>query len=368
MQYVCMDISYICSLPPHERRWLATATEEITVTSSSSRRTHVAIVGIGGAGNNLLSHAMTRGIDPENCVAVNTDRSQLSESRAENKVFLNSNEGENQWSRTSLGKVELLAHRVTPFTQQSDFTILLTGLGGVTGTRTAPVIAQLHHSRLRPVVSVVALPFIHERERRFVALRGLKRMVESCDCTVVIDNAVQHKIMASVERTADETAALAVRGLSDSFSMSSSLGKQEILSTLALGPVATVCFSQVSNMNDFQSAVIEALRTPSSNLPLSLAKGVIMLYRGPQALSANKAQLAYETVCSLVGKQVEFRYVNAKSNAGPTLALFLTGYSYGAALGAFVDLIQNLYDMEYGSDPNSSSIGLQLLLSQMENT
>jgi cell division protein FtsZ len=343
------------------------AAEEITINSPSSRRTHVSIVGIGGAGNNLLSHAMTRGVDPENCVAVNTDRNQLSGSRAENKVFLSSDEGENQWSRTSLGKVELLAHRVTPFTQQSDFTILLTGLGGVTGTRTAPVIAQLHHSRLRPVVSVVALPFIHERERRFVALRGLKRMVESCDCTVVIDNGLQHKTLANVERTADETAALAVRSLSDAFLMSSPLGKQEILSTLALGPVATICMSPVANMNDLQLALIEALRTPSSNLPLSQAKGVIMLYRGGQSLGADKVQIAYETICSLVGKRVEFRHLNAKSAAPPTLSLFLTGYSYGVALGAFVDLIQDLYNMEYGLDGVSSGIGLPLPLYQMEN-
>ena len=362
-----MDISYIASLRLRRERWLALAVEEVTFTSPSPRRTHVSIVGIGGAGNNLLSRAMTRGIDPENCVAVNTDRNQLSGSRAENKVFLSSDEGENQWSRTSLGKVELLAHRVTPFTQQSDFTILLTGLGGVTGTRAAPVIAQLHHSRLRTVVSVVALPFIHERQRRFVALRGLKRMVESCDCTVVIDNAIQHKVLDSAERKADETAALAVRSLSDSFSMSSALGKQEILNTLALGPVATVCWSEVSNTNDLQSAVIDAFRTPSSNLPLSQAKGVVMLYRGSQSIGADKAQLAYETICSLVGKQVEFRYVNAKSSARPTLSLFLTGYSYGVALGAFVDLIQNLYDMEYELDPVSSCIGLPLQLYQMEN-
>jgi cell division GTPase FtsZ len=350
-----------------ERATIAMAAEEVTVMSPSSKGTHVAIVGIGGAGNNLLSHAITRGIDPENCVAVSTDRNQLSGSRAENKVLLNPGEGESQWSRTRLDKVELLAHRVSPFTQQSDFTILLTGLGGVTGTRTAPVIAQLHHSMLRPVVSVVALPFIHERERRFVALRGLKRMVESCDCTVVIDNAVQHKILDNVARTADETAALAVRGLSDSISMSSPIGKKEILNTLALGPVATVCMASIGNMNDVQSAVIDALRTPSSNLPLSQTKGVVMLYRGPQSLSADRAQLAYETVCSLVGKQVEFRYVNSKTNAKPTLSLFLTGYSYGVALEAFVDLIQDLYDMEYGLNPASSSLGLPLRLYQMEN-
>src|SRR5437660_8021661 len=48
----------------------------------------VSVVGIGGAGNNLLSHAIGGGVSPSRCVAVNTDRGQLSRSLARNKVFL----------------------------------------------------------------------------------------------------------------------------------------------------------------------------------------------------------------------------------------------------------------------------------------
>ncbi|HEX4921988.1 MAG TPA: hypothetical protein VFV92_14765, partial [Candidatus Bathyarchaeia archaeon] len=343
------------------------AAEEVSIRPESSRDAHVSLVGVGGAGNNLLRHAITRGANPEDCVAVNTDRSQLSESLAGNKVLLNGDESDSQWSKRPIGKVELFAHRVTPFTQQSESTILLTGLGGMTGTKTAPVIAELNRSKVKPVFSVVALPFIHERERRFVALRGLKRMVESCNCTVVVDNAIQYKNLANVERSADERAALAVRGLTDIVSIRNPLERRGIMETLSLGPVATLCVSALRSVNDVQSSVIEALRTPSANLPLTRAEGVVMVYRGPKSLGAEKAQLAYETVCSLLGKQVEFRSVNASSNSPPTLSLFLTGYSYGVALGAFVDLIQDLYDMEYGLDPITPGIKLPLGLYQMEN-
>jgi len=342
------------------------STEEVSVRDQASRDSHFSLVGVGGAGNNLLSHAITRGINPEDCIAVSTDRGQLSESLAVNKVLL-SDERDGQWSRKSIGNVDLLAHRVTPFTQQSASTILLAGLGGVTGTRTAPIIAELHRSRIRPVFSVVALPFIHERERRFVALRGLKRMVESCNCTVVVDNAVQHNNLANVERSADERAAMAVRGLTDIISIPSLLEKRGILETLSLGPVATLCVSSIGNASDIQSSVISALKSPSASLPVTSAEGVVIIYRGAQSLGAERAQRAYETVCSLLGKQVEFRAVNATSNGQATLSIFLTGYSYGTALGSFVDLIQDLYDMEYGLDCNSSEIPLPLGLYQMEN-
>jgi cell division GTPase FtsZ len=100
-----------------------------------------------------------------------------------------------------------MAYRVAPFTRESDFTILLAGLGGATGTLAGPLIAQWHRNQVRPVVSVVALPFIHERERRFVALRGLKKMVEACDCTVIVDNSIEKPALLNSERVADETAA-----------------------------------------------------------------------------------------------------------------------------------------------------------------
>src|SRR5207245_8977976 len=48
----------------------------------------VSVGGVGGAGNNLLSHAIGGGGSPSRCVAVNTDRGQLSRSLARNKSFL----------------------------------------------------------------------------------------------------------------------------------------------------------------------------------------------------------------------------------------------------------------------------------------
>src|SRR2546425_13304986 len=48
----------------------------------------VSVVGVGGAGNNLLSHAIGGGVSPSRWAAVNTDKGQLSRSLARNKIFL----------------------------------------------------------------------------------------------------------------------------------------------------------------------------------------------------------------------------------------------------------------------------------------
>ena len=327
----------------------------------------MAIVGIGGAGNNLLSQAIDGGCSPRNCVAVNTDRGQLSESRAQNKVLLaDSPETSSQLSRQRGAQGQLMAYRVAPFTRESDFTILLAGLGGATGTLAGPLIAQWHRNQVRPVVSVVALPFIHERERRFVALRGLKKMVEACDCTVIVDNSIQKPALLNSERVADETAALAVRNLSEVVVTGSQVTSQQILNILSLGAVATVCIAPVESRERVQSAVVDALTSPSASIPLSMARGAVLLFRGIEPLNNGQAAQAYEAIASLVGHDVDFVHVSTKCQAKPSLSIFLSGYTYDMALGTVEDLIEDLYDMEYGLESKPTRVAVRMPLYEME--
>jgi hypothetical protein len=191
-------------------------------------------------------------------------------------------------------------------------------------------------------------------------------MVESCDCTVVIDNAVEHRATSGLERRADETAGLAVRALSEVVAMGSPMVSQRILRILALGQVATVCVAHVGFNERVQSAIIDALGTPSANLALSKAKGAVVLLRGLEPLSAGQAAQVYEAVASLVGHDIEFVQVSTGSASSPSVLVFLSGYSYGMALGALVDLIEDLYDIEYGVAQGPAEIGLPVPLYQME--
>ncbi len=219
----------------------------------------------------MLSHAIGGGVSPSRCVAVNTDRGQLSRSPARNKVFLADSVGSTS-SNVVVGRddqkvFQSAAHRVTSYTDGSDFTIVVTGLGGETGTQSAPIIAQRSRTPVRPVVSVVAIPFIHERERRFIALRGLKKMVEACDCTIVIDNGVNRDYLSTSKRTTDETASIAVRSLTELLSGAEDVEARDILQVLSRGNLATVCNFSLRTGDTLQTSVIEALR--GSVAPLS---------------------------------------------------------------------------------------------------
>ena len=144
------------------------------------------------------------------------------------------------------------------------------------------------------------------------------------------------------------------------------LVSHRILKVLSLGQIATVCFAPVISNERVQSAVIEALRTPSASLPVSKARGAVLLYRGVEPLSTGQAARAYEAVSSLIGHDVEVVHVSTVSAASSSLSIFLTGYSYDMVLGAFVEMIEDLYDMEYGTDSGPAELGLPVRLYQME--
>src|SRR5438132_9716478 len=126
----------------------ALSEEELShIRSDQKPSPRISIVGIGGAGNKLLGNVIGNGgIGPEQCVAVNTDKGQLSRSLASNKVLLGEDivDGKGVFGSVSVGRraLQLSAHRVTSFVGASDITIILVGFGGGTGTAAAPLVAQ----------------------------------------------------------------------------------------------------------------------------------------------------------------------------------------------------------------------------------
>ncbi|HZY95367.1 MAG TPA: hypothetical protein VFE98_11025 [Candidatus Bathyarchaeia archaeon] len=331
----------------------------------------VYVVGVGGAGTNLLSHGIDRGMNPNNCVAVNNDTGQLACCAVPNKVYLGNpvseSDAQSLQPRQVARFLQSSAQRVAPFTQGSDFTILVAGLGGVIGTGTAPVIAQSHRTQVKPVVAIVAIPFIHERERRFLAVRGLKKMVEACDCTIVVDNGIEREPFQSSSREADVTASSAMHTLSEILSAGGRALGQKILDALSIGDIATVCSTTWTHRDTIQSTVFNALRSPSAKMPLNQTRGAVLVYTGPTPLTTTQAAKAYETIVSMVGHNVRFVFGGITRPSEPRVSIFLSGYSYDNALVAFVDFIENIYDLEYGQDRSTLAIRLEIPLFEMEN-
>jgi cell division protein FtsZ len=103
----------------------------------------------------------------------------------------------------------------------ADMIFVTAGLGGGTGTGSAPIIASLASEMGALTVAVVTKPFAFEGKRRLQqAERGLQELIDSVDTLIVIPN---EKLLAVAQnagffesfRVADDILRQAVQGISD---------------------------------------------------------------------------------------------------------------------------------------------------------
>jgi cell division protein FtsZ len=158
----------------------------------------VVAVGLGGAGCNVITWVKERGIAGGKLVAVNTDANHLRISKADRRILIGENltKGLGCGGYPELGEKALLenSEEVVREISEANIIFLVAGLGGGTGTGATVALAEELRKRFlgspipRLIIGVVTLPFDVETARMKIAKKGLNRLKEACDTTVVIDN------------------------------------------------------------------------------------------------------------------------------------------------------------------------------------
>jgi cell division protein FtsZ len=158
----------------------------------------VVAVGLGGAGCNVMSWVKERGVSGGKLVSVNTDANHLRISKADRRILI----GENLTRGLGCGGYPEIGEKalrenvedVIKELSESNIIFLVAGLGGGTGTGATAALAEELRKRFlgspipHLIVGVVTLPFDVETARMAVAKKGLNRLKDACDTSVVIDN------------------------------------------------------------------------------------------------------------------------------------------------------------------------------------
>ena len=153
-----------------------------------------AIVGIGGAGCNVVTNLSRLGLAGFKLIAVNTDAASLKESKADYKVLIGDRFLSGRSARTvENGKkaMEEDIDRVISLIKGNELVILVSGLGGGSGTGGHIVLAEeLRKSEKDALlVSIAIIPFSSEGERVLKnAQIGLAEVLDSSDLTLVYFN------------------------------------------------------------------------------------------------------------------------------------------------------------------------------------
>jgi cell division protein FtsZ len=164
-----------------------------TVHDFADEVARIAVVGVGGAGSNVINRMIEQGIPGIQLIAINTDAQALIQSNAPRRLQIGD---KLTGGRSSGGDPEIgeqaareSSESIKALLKDTDLVFVTGGMGGGTGSGAAPVIAELAKEAGILTVGVVTKPFSFEgKRRRRVAEAGIQRLKECVDTLIVIPN------------------------------------------------------------------------------------------------------------------------------------------------------------------------------------
>jgi cell division protein FtsZ len=177
-----------------QERWEA----ERIARAMIAAKPNICLVGLGGAGSNIVNWMKEGGIAGGKLVAANTDAVHLSVTKADRRILIGEKltRGQGAGGHPERGKGAALEslEELKGAVEGSSILVLCAGLGGGTGTGAIPVLAKAVQGTGMLTIGVVTLPFSFERYRYKKARRGLDELRQYCDTVVVIDNTKLSKV------------------------------------------------------------------------------------------------------------------------------------------------------------------------------
>jgi len=149
----------------------------------------IAVVGCGGAGNNIVDaiYWQCHGV---HTIVVNTDQKSLDKVNAHKKIRLGADCQDGGYSLPE--SCERLAEESSSDIRRAiegyDIVFVVAGLGGAAGSGSAPVVARIAREEGSVVFAVPVLPFSVEGGRKGVAAVALEQLEEVAHCTIPLDN------------------------------------------------------------------------------------------------------------------------------------------------------------------------------------
>ncbi|MEW6722905.1 MAG: cell division protein FtsZ [Candidatus Micrarchaeota archaeon] len=188
-------------------------------------RPNIYIVGAGGSGSNTLDRLFQMGVAGVNVVAMNTDARHLLHVHANRKVLLGKkvSKGRGAGSNPLIGEesAKESLEEIKEALKEPSMVFITCGLGGGTGTGSAPIIAETAKSMGALTVAVVTLPFTSEGKVRWEnALAGLDKLKKHTDTVIVIKNdkllnLVPDLPLNTAFKVCDEVLAGSVKGIAE---------------------------------------------------------------------------------------------------------------------------------------------------------
>ncbi len=163
---------------------------EQTTTEGGVGTANIKVVGSGGAGNNMVGWLYNKGVKGAEIIACNTDQQHIDMIDADHKFLIGKGVtrglGCGGFPEKGCQSAKESIAEIKECIKGADMVFVCAGMGGGTGTGSAPVVAAAAKETGAIVIGTVTMPFKIERARVDKAEFGLTQLREVTDTVIVM--------------------------------------------------------------------------------------------------------------------------------------------------------------------------------------
>jgi len=186
----------------------------------------IKVIGTGGAGSNAVNRMIDAGLQFVEFIVSNTDAQALAYSHAKMKLQIGAKltSGLGAGGKPEVGEKAAVedTEKIRQAISGANMLFITAGMGGGTGTGSAPIIAKIAKDEGILTVAVVTKPFGFEGPAKMkLAKEGIRKLSENVDSLIVIPNDALLKLadkqttLTEAFMRADDVLRQAVQGISD---------------------------------------------------------------------------------------------------------------------------------------------------------
>ena len=265
----------------------------------------IKVIGVGGAGNNVINRMIDAGVGGVDFVVVNTDKQDLNKSVCKNKIQIGEKltGGMGAGSKPEIGKKSAEESRaaISKALEGTDMVFITAGMGGGTGTGAAPIVADLAHEAGILTVGVVTKPFKFEGKRRMdQALAGINSLLGKVDSLLIIPNdrlkfATDQKVtLANAFEIADDVLIKAVSSISELIKNTGfiNLDFADVTAVMKGAGLAHMGVGRAAGKNKAEDAAKMAVSSPLMETSIDGARGVLINITGSKEMGLDDVEAA----------------------------------------------------------------------------
>ncbi|MBT7367404.1 cell division protein FtsZ [Candidatus Woesearchaeota archaeon] len=268
-------------------------------TEIEINQANIKVMGVGGAGNNMVNWLYKKGIQGAEILACNTDQQHIQITDADKKFLigkeLTRGLGCGGLPEKGAEAAKESMQKIKETLKDSDMVFVCAGMGGGTGTGAAAVIAQAAKDQGAIVIGTVTMPFKIERARVDKAEFGLQRLRQVSDTVIVIDNNRLVAIAGNLPvqqafAVANELISTMIKGIVETIAIPSlvNLDYADVKAIMTDGGVAAIGVGASDTANRVDEAVRGALSNPLLDINYEGATGAIIHVSGGPDLTLDE--------------------------------------------------------------------------------